>query len=265
VKPREYEEPKQESASAVTKPEEAKQGTDETPPEMAVALVETPGPTPGSTGLAVTFEIEDGWHIYWTNPGDSGLATRVEFSAIDGAKFTALRYPLPERFIAPGDITSFGYGHRTALFSSVRGAEKGQLISAKASWLVCKSTCIKQKAELSVILGETTTTEFETLRKRLPLKLDEAGAPKVAAEWTTDPRGVGLTLTFGDTRPFDFFPEASDPYILDSEKLGETSLELHWRRAAPTPPSGPQGLLVFGTREKPRAYTLDLPWPDPST
>ena len=30
--------------------------------------------------IGVNFKMSPGWHIYWINPGDSGMATQVEFS-----------------------------------------------------------------------------------------------------------------------------------------------------------------------------------------
>ena len=41
---------------------------------------ETPAVAPGGTvWVAVHFEVKPGWHIYWRDPGDSGLPTTVEW------------------------------------------------------------------------------------------------------------------------------------------------------------------------------------------
>ena len=240
----------------------AKASTDEAPPQMTVKLIETPSPDPERRGLAVTFEIEAGWHIYWTNPGDSGLATRVRFTPVDGADFSSVAYPLPERFVAPGDIATFGYGHRTALFASVSGVAAGDRVQATASWLVCKESCIKQKAELELTLGESVDTSHEEFRARIPAPLEGDAAPALRSVWTSNARGVGLTVDFGDELPHAFFPNASDPLILDRNELVDTKLELHWRRGAASTPDGPQGVLVFGTPTQPRPFTLALEWPD---
>ncbi len=51
---------------------------------------------PGKTvTVAVRFEIDDGWHIYWTNPGDSGVATRLKLAAPEGYHVGPVRYPDP--------------------------------------------------------------------------------------------------------------------------------------------------------------------------
>ena len=30
--------------------------------------------------LGVHLELEEGWHVYWKNPGDAGLETHITFS-----------------------------------------------------------------------------------------------------------------------------------------------------------------------------------------
>ena len=33
--------------------------------------------------IGIKFEIEPGWHIYWKNPGDSGLPAEIEWKNIE--------------------------------------------------------------------------------------------------------------------------------------------------------------------------------------
>ena len=235
------------------------QDTDEKPPQMSVELVETPSSEAGSRGLAVTFAIEEGWHIYWTNPGESGLPTRVKFTGPEGSEFSETGYPLPETFVAPGDIQSYGYGQRTALFSTVRGANVGDEVSAKASWLVCKSSCIKQDAELSLKLGGPSSADFEDLRKRVPAPFDQA--PASTPQWESSERSTTLVLSFSGEAPTQFIPASTDPFILESSTLDAQTLTLRWRRVAPSAPSAGQGVIVFGDEKNPRPYRLTLDWP----
>src|SRR5688572_716189 len=58
--------------------------------------------------VAARLDIEPGWHIYWSNPGESGLPTEVELVAPPGFQVGAVRYPGPNRFESPGEITSYG-------------------------------------------------------------------------------------------------------------------------------------------------------------
>ena len=77
----------------------------------ATLLADVAAVKPGATfNVGVLLEIAPGWHIYWTNPGDSGLPTQVKFQFPEGFKVGDLRYPTPSRFSSPDGAASFGYG-----------------------------------------------------------------------------------------------------------------------------------------------------------
>jgi DsbC/DsbD-like thiol-disulfide interchange protein len=40
---------------------------------------------------------DDGWHIYWQNPGDSGEPPRIKWQLPSGVTATALEWPTPMR------------------------------------------------------------------------------------------------------------------------------------------------------------------------
>jgi DsbC/DsbD-like thiol-disulfide interchange protein len=48
------------------------------------------------------------WHTYWSNPGDSGLPTRLSWRLPPGWSAGPLELTAPERVEAP-PLTSFGY------------------------------------------------------------------------------------------------------------------------------------------------------------
>ena len=47
--------------------------------------------------VGIKFDIEPGWHIYWKNPGDSGLPAEVEWKNTDSIKFKNFLWPFPEK------------------------------------------------------------------------------------------------------------------------------------------------------------------------
>ena len=46
--------------------------------------------------LGVRFVLEEGWHVYWRNPGDSGEAPSVEWTLPAGFAAGELEWPTPE-------------------------------------------------------------------------------------------------------------------------------------------------------------------------
>src|SRR6266481_3632230 len=63
------------------------------------------------------FTIKPGWHIYWRNPGDSGLPTAIEWHLPPGFSAGSILWPVPERFVQ-GGIGNYGDRKSTRLNSS---------------------------------------------------------------------------------------------------------------------------------------------------
>ncbi len=133
---------------------------------------------PFTVGLHVT--IAKGWHIYWKNPGDSGMATTLKITAPDGFKIDAVQYPLPTRIELPGGVTVYGYEDEATLTATVTppaGMTVGSTIhlSAIAKWLTCDDQqCVpgRAKLELDLPVAEKSKPDhadrFGQLRSQLP-------------------------------------------------------------------------------------------------
>lgn len=70
-------------------------------PEVAVELKAdqtaiTPG---GSVGLAIVFDLPDGWHLYWRNRGEGGLEPTFEWTLPPGWNVGPLQFPPPTRHV----------------------------------------------------------------------------------------------------------------------------------------------------------------------
>ena len=113
----------------------------------------------GSTfWLGVQFEIEDGWHIYWRNPGGAGLATDVRFELPDGLVAGPLQWPLPIAFVQSEGIPGYGYEGSVVLAAAITAPPDVDIsalgkVRAEASWLACKGVCVLGSAELGAFAG----------------------------------------------------------------------------------------------------------------
>ena len=88
-------------------------------PVVGIRLVAGVGAAaPGApVTLGLTLRLPAGWHTYWKNPGDSGLAPRVTWALPSGSSITDPRWPTPRVFVASGEVT-YGYsGEVTLLFT----------------------------------------------------------------------------------------------------------------------------------------------------
>lgn len=97
----------------------------------------------------VLFTLPEGWHIYWQNPGDSGIPTSLAWTVPEGITVSDIAWPLPERIETSG-LVNYGYSEKVILPVRLTPAADGihGPVQLKADWLVCKDICIPESAEL---------------------------------------------------------------------------------------------------------------------
>jgi thiol:disulfide interchange protein len=143
-----------------------------------VADVSTVKPgEPFWVGLRQT--IRPKWHIYWKNPGESGLPTEITWTLPPGAKADPIVWPTPILFDV-GGITNYGFKDESTLLVRITPPADlaGPLkLEAAANWLVCEDVCIPEegKFELTLPSGTAATpappatrTLFEQARRNVP-------------------------------------------------------------------------------------------------
>ena len=104
---------------------------------------------PGDTVWAgVDMKMEAGWHTYWKNPGDSGIATTIKWDLPPGVSAGEIQWPLPEK-IPPIEVTTYGYENEVMLLVPLTLATNlppGPLVlKADVAWLECKESCVPGK------------------------------------------------------------------------------------------------------------------------
>lgn len=149
--------------------------------DVKVELVsEQNGFVPGQElWVGIRFDLQDGWHTYWTNPGDSGEAPRIEWQLPAGFEAGAIQWPYPERLATP-PFADYGYEHQVLLMVPVRSPAEirdgqTQKIGALVRYLICRDVCIPGQKQLALSLpvqtraGASEARElFDATRPRLP-------------------------------------------------------------------------------------------------
>ena len=182
--------------------------------------------------LGVRLNVDPGWHIYWNNPGDSGLPTRVKFNLPDGFTAGELQYPVPHRIVLPGNIVSFGYENTVMLLARITPPDnlpanfQGQF-EAQISWLVCSEVCIPGKTTASLTLGSSASADssnrelFDDWIGQLPVNAVQSSEVKsvtseVVSATNPTSRNCTIEIKWNRSAPdsADFFPQALDDYNL---------------------------------------------------
>lgn len=189
-------------------------------------VADTASIVPGQTfRLGIHFKLVPGWHIYWQNPGDSGIATEPGWDLPQDFRTGELQWPLPRRLTEPGDIDVYAYKNEVLLYFEVTPpasiSNNEVTLRAEPKWLVCEEICIPGAAEIELTLPVASTAapanaelfeKFEALTPR-------STAPPFRMAWKRTPNGWNVALSeMAETGLVDFFP-----YANNESPVGHTS------------------------------------------
>ena len=183
----------------------------------SVLAPERAGFAPGETlWFAFAQKLEPGWHVYWLNPGDSGLPLTLDWTLPEGFVAGEPVYPTPER-IPVGPIANYGF-HGDPIFlapvtapaSLVAGQSIG--ISVDATWLICEEICVPEdgRFELSLVSGAAPPAGapggalVEKARAAIPAAYDGAASFRA----TSNSLMLTIAAPEGFAKDAFFFPEA---------------------------------------------------------
>jgi thiol:disulfide interchange protein DsbD len=237
----------------------------------ATLLAEADAVRPGQPLLlGIRLEMEEGWHTYWKNPGDSGLATRVRWQLPQGFEAGEIQWPRPLRF-STGPLVSYGYERDVLLLVEVKApptvAGREVRLAGRVDWLECLEACIPGKAELALTLPVRPASApgphaalFAEARRRLPMK--DAGW-----RFAARPGGDGFLL---DVRPprgttlREAWFYAAAPRVVDHAGPQTLAREgAAHRLSVPRDRNGSverlSGVLVAETEDGTRALDVDVP------
>ncbi len=97
-----------------------------------------------------------GWHIYWDNPGDAGLATQISWKLPKDMKIQELGHSAPKKYDADG-LVLYGYGEsaywKYRLITTALDTDLGELLlQAKVSWLACREECVPETVLVDLVI-----------------------------------------------------------------------------------------------------------------
>ncbi len=154
---------------------------------------------PGATfEVGILFNLAEGWHIYWKNPGDAGLPPRIVWKLPPGFEVGELRFPVPRRHRDPGNLATNVLEGEPVLLQSLtapKDLKPGDKVAltAELQWLVCKEACVPERKSVSIELpvGGTTTDLnpadreiLQAARRALPIPPDRAKYVRVTPSTT---------------------------------------------------------------------------------
>jgi thiol:disulfide interchange protein DsbD len=205
--------------------------------------------------LAVRHRLASGWHTYWANPGDSGMAPEFRWKLPAGMEVGPPLWPVPSR--QPfGPLTNYGFGGEVVFLfeATAPAASTGALeIGLEASWLACERICVPEEASLAIRLAagasasSVSAPAIAAARVALPRPFE--GVARFQADGGTLRIALASDQQGSALRAPHFFPV--QPGLVDHAaaqrfvRLGDrTVIEVPLQRGAPAPLVPVAGVLV---------------------
>lgn len=233
---------------------------------------------PGATvRIAATFTIHQGWHIYWLNPGESGMPTQITLELPAGCMAAkgpdgelAVDFPAPQVF-AKGE-TTIGYERSVTISVPVTLPKElpagGLAATVRSRWLVCKEACLLGQNEAKVDLAKPVAAGAP-IAKALAESLARVPQP-APADWkfaiaeVTDTSAV-LSIDASGADGLRFIPletpgvHLASGFVADAKGAAlrvEIALS---RESSLGKPLEIAGIVVVGKNGPARAFRLPVP------
>jgi thiol:disulfide interchange protein DsbD len=254
----------------------------EKPPCRAEVVAKSTSLRPGvEATLGVRLVLDEGWHVYWKNPGESGQPPSVEWTLPKGFEAAPMKWPAPRRIEAFG-LVSYGYEGDVLFPVTLKvpaDAKAGEVVlAARVQWLVCKEVCLDGDVRVEIRLpvkdeapaaDPARAAQFAAAAALLP-----AALPADAATIRSAKDGVTLTvdaaeLGGADVKSVDFFP--AEQLVLDdtvrpaleSAKESRISVRLAPAPRRESPVERLRGVLTVATSSRSYAFDVDARTPVP--
>ena len=223
----------------------------------------------GAVEAGLVLTLDEHWHVYWKNAGDSGEPPKITWTLPPGITADPMQFPPPQR-LPLGPLMDFGYESEVAfpvLLHAAAGTKPGKVhLDAQVSWLVCAAQCLPGKAhlglDLEVVSGPLPEPPLVGALGAAIKSLPQPLPPNMRASAVASPKAIGLTVQTGSRgTATQFFP--ADPDQIENaaaqgvEPLGDGA-RLVLTRASDSAalPKNLSGVIEF---EDGPAYELTVP------
>lgn len=223
----------------------------------------------GENQIAVKLKIKQGWHIYWKNPGDSGLPTEFVWELPDNVSISEPYFPAPKK-IPFSDMANYGYENEVLILFNLiiddNYINDKIKLNVKINRLVCKEECIAEKSdeekEFKIDNSEIKSDNFALFQKfseQLPEKIE------LKAESQILNNSMLLKIySLENIKNAEFFPYQSGIYMHGAEQNFKTtengfSLILTLDKFRIDEPESLNGVLVTEKDKQKRYYEINVP------
>lgn len=158
---------------------------------IAAELVAENAPVAGEVmQVAFVFRPDEGWHGYWSNPGDAGLGMVLDWHLPAGWEAGEPQYPVPQKLVLSGLMNHVYEGEYAVLvpITVPAGAAAGNWapITVEADWLACTDRiCVPENATLTLRVPQVqaASNPFDAWRAALPPLIDRPASFELTGDF----------------------------------------------------------------------------------
>jgi thiol:disulfide interchange protein DsbD len=176
----------------------------------------------GAQTIGLVLTIEEHWHVYWINAGDSGEPPAIKWTLPTGFTAGPLQFPPPQR-LPLGPLMDYGYEDQVAFpitLTAPANAKPGKVhLDAHVTWLVCAQVCLPGKAHLgmdmNVVRGPLKPAPVVGALGEAMNSIPKPLPDTMSASAIGDAKRIALTLHTGEhEQDAEFYP--FDPEIIEN-------------------------------------------------
>ncbi|WDE95462.1 protein-disulfide reductase DsbD family protein [Lentisphaera profundi] len=194
--------------------------------------------------IIIKVNVKKGWHTYWKNPGESGIAPDFTWHG-DNYEIKNIHWPSPKYYENTG-IVNYVYDGEILFIANLvikPGTKDGQItIKADADFLVCKGNCVMQNLKLTSIITVDSKNRIETMQIHPLLSQAMDQLPRYPSKPALKQRGKKFSLTLPkklNNKPA-FFAFREDGVVSKKSSLKEGELTFESNEETEL-----KGLLIF--------------------
>lgn len=206
---------------ASSAPAEAEETMDMTGGIAKVSLIDGWRAPDGSIVAGLAVALAPGWHTYWRNPGEVGVAPRFDWAGSTNLAGLAISWPKPRLFDAFGS-RSIGYDGTVVLPITLTPADPARPVdlALDVSLGVCSEVCVPDQVSLRGRFGpKPADADPAPIRAALadrPMTPKEAGVADVTCDLSQGADGLEMETVVTFDRP----PGPGQMAVIESAQPG---------------------------------------------
>jgi len=221
--------------------------------------------------LALHIKLQEGWHTYWRNAGDSGVAPEFKLSLPKGFIAGEPQFLAPD-IMQTADMVDYGYNDDAWFLIPITAPDffndNSLLFSLHSRWLVCNDQCIPEQGDFSIPLATSSNKTEDMPANPNIVKVNEliAKLPESSGELNFSNKQGKIRFSFpvvgSSVKKALFFPITENFIkndLIENVAINDNEIIFNFTQAQVKLPKNPSGVIsLFLENNQRKDYQVNL-------